>query len=102
MQSKVDGNTVFVCDDDFVNLQESNAVFGDTRDFAAALFTAMVVEGVESAVIYVYVHPEKLDAETCPDLLRPGKIPRVTIEWVDVKEAEPGIEARLRISPPEA
>lgn len=95
MQTKIDGNTVFVCDENFVNLQESAAVFGDTRDFAAALFTAMVAEGVEKATIYI--HPERLDFENNPALLRYGKIPRVVIEWVDAQEAEPDIEARLKV-----
>ena len=95
MQTKIDGNAVFVCDDKFINLQESDVVFGDTRDFAAALFTAMVVEGVEKATIYI--HPERLDFENNPALLRSGKVPRVIIEWVDAQEAESDIEARLKV-----
>lgn len=86
MQTRVDRDAVFVTPDHFVNLQESDAVFGNTHDFCVAAAVAMVNDGSEKHVSYIGA--EDLN-ETTFALKEGGKIPKVTIEWVDASEADP-------------
>ena len=86
MQTRTEGDAVFVVEDGFVNLQESDSVFGDCHGFCVAATVAMMQDGSEKHVSYI--HPDDL-SETPFLLKQGGKIPRVTIEWVDASEAEP-------------
>ena len=89
MQTRVDGDAVFVATDDFVNLQESPVVFGDVHGFCVAAVVAMVNDGITRHTSFI--HPEDLN-ETTFGLKADGKIPKITIEWVDVSEAQPIVE----------
>ncbi len=83
MKTILDGDSVFVADDSFVNLHESPAVFGSCHDFCVASAVAMYGGGADSHVSYV-------DAEDAGEVVgfkEDGKIMKVTIEWVDSSEA---------------
>ncbi len=85
MKTKVDGKEVFVATDDFENLQASDAVFGTCHEFCVAAAVAMVRE-VEATRHVSFVKAE--DTEEI-GFKEGGKILKVTIEWVDEKEADP-------------
>lgn len=85
MKAQVDGDTVFVSADDFVDLQESDAVFGSCHDFCVAAAVSMVCE-VEATRHVSFVDAEDTDAI---GFKAGGKILKVTIEWVDASEANP-------------
>lgn len=84
MKSFVDGNAVFVAPDNFVNLQVSPAVFGSTHEFCVAATVAMLNDGAKRHVSYV--SSEDLRASGF-GLKANGRIPRVTIEWVEETES---------------
>ena len=74
MNIYTDGNSVFVAGDDFVNLQESPAIFGSTHDLCVAAAMAMVNDG---AIRHTsYVRPSDLKVES-PE----GKVLVVEISW---------------------
>ena len=87
MKARVDGDKVFVAADDFMNLQESEAVFGNTHEFSIATALAMVADGANKHVSFI-------DSEdwnpTFPFAFKEGgKILKVTVEWVESSEADP-------------
>jgi len=80
MLIKIDGENVFVTSAEFTNIQESEVVFGDMREFATAAFAAMVAEGKQKAEIII--DTSVLETDRFPQLVRGGLKPRVTIEWI--------------------
>lgn len=87
MKAFVDGDKVFVATDDFVDLQESQAVFGNTHEFSIATALAMVADGAKRHVSFI-------DSDdwnpTFPFAFKEGgKILKVTVEWVESSEASP-------------
>lgn len=83
MKTFVDGDNVFVGSDNFQNLQDSEVVFGDCHDFCAAATVAMLSNKANRHVSYI--SPQDLDPSGF-GLKEGGKIPRVTIEFVDESE----------------
>lgn len=87
MKIFVDGDSVFVANDDFKDLQESQVVWGLCHEFCVAAAIAMVHIN-ESTRHISYIGADDLN-ETTFQLKEGGKIPKVTIEWVDASEALP-------------
>lgn len=86
MKTFVDGDSVFVADDNFVNLQESDVVFGSCHDFCVAAAVAMVHDA------HSIHHASFVSGEDAGDVIGfkdDGKILKVTIEWVDRSESNP-------------
>ncbi len=73
-----DGNSVFVANENFENLQESPAVFGELRDFVGASVVAMDATGTEK--ITVYLNADELQNQVNR---ADGKIARIRIDWVE-------------------
>jgi hypothetical protein len=82
MKTFIEGNGVFVADDDFVDLQSSPAVFGSCNDFCAAAAAGMIANGANSHVSFI----DAPDIETT-HLKDEGPIIKVTIEFVDRAES---------------
>ena len=83
MKTFVDGGNVFVAADDFQNLQESEVVFGNCHEFCVAATVAMLSNKANLHISYI--SPQDLNPSGF-GLKAGGKIPRVTIEFVDENE----------------
>jgi len=80
MKSSIDGNAICLVNDDFENLQLSDAVFcEDGRELASALVLSTIIDKVAKRQYWLY--PGDFD-ENSIGFKEGGKIPRVTIEWV--------------------
>lgn len=88
MKTFVDGDSVFVADDEFVNLQESEAVFGSCHEFCVAAAVSMIYDA------RAIRHESFIDSEDTDTIeFNNGKILKVTVEWVDASEANPKHES---------
>ena len=81
MKAQVDGDQVFVSNDDFTNLQESQVVFGNVREFCIAAALAMVTQGFNR---YDAIIDDKDWNPTFPFGFKDGgRVLSVTIDWVE-------------------
>ncbi len=82
MRAIADGDEVFVADDSFENLVESQAVFGSCHDFCVAAAAALLASAAQAHTSYVL--SGDVEGLVWP---RPGRAVRVTVEWTDAEEA---------------
>lgn len=88
MKSYIDGNAVCLVNDDFQDLQNSDAVFcTDIRELASALVLSQEITDSDSYRTQIWLRAKDFE-ENQIGFKEGGKILKVSIEWVDEPKSE--------------
>lgn len=88
MKSYIDGDCVCLVNDDFQDLQNSDAIFcTEPRELASALVLAQRIVDPESYRAKFWLRPEDFEKDQIA-FKEGGKTLKVTIEWANEPESE--------------